>query len=225
MSKKKFSLLVLCFFCVGQISSQSFYKQKNPKTFFYTLGLGGGTFFASPRPSYDSIINEKMPVLSIGIGKRVSEHLTLKSTLGFQPFSSAELTIKEDDGGVQLDPIFQGYNYALDITPIFNLIPTFHHMSRPIVDIQSGIGLGYLLTYRTEKFTYQDKKYEFSFFESSFYIPVRISTVIRLGILSDLELEGSFFYTFLNDSRTTLDLDKDSDHFGQLNLSYRRYFR
>lgn len=46
------------------------------------------------------------------------------------------------------------------------------------------------------------------FFESSFYFPARVSAVIRLGILSDLEVEGAFFYTFLNDSKSEGGLKK-----------------
>ncbi len=219
-----FLLFTVIFSFSEKLKAQSFYKEKEPKTIFYQIGVGAGTFFAAPRPSYDSIVNEKMPVLSVGLGKKLSDHFTIKSQLSFQPISSKEAALKEE-GVYELDPIFQGYSYGFDVTPTFNLVPSFHHMSRPIVDIHGGLGIGYLLTYRTETFTYQEKKYEFSFFESSFYFPVRVSTVIRLGILSDLEIEGALFYTFLNDSRSDGGFKKDSDHLGQLNLIYRRYFR
>ena len=224
MGCKQFFLLFLFMFSIESLKAQSFYREKEPKTLFYQIGLGAGTFFSAPRPSYDSIVNERMPIVSIGLGKRLTDRFTLKSTLSFQPISSQE-SILQDEVSIKLTPIFKGYSYAFDVTPTFNLIPSFHHMSRPIIDIQGGLGIGYLLTYRTETFTYQEKEFEFSFFESSLYLPLRVSTVFRLGSLSDLELEGSFFYTFLDDSRSSVDFDKDSDHFGQLNLVYRRYFR
>ncbi len=200
-------------------------REKEPKTDFYRIGLGAGTFFAAPRPSYDKIENQLVPVLSLGVGRKYGDHFSLRSTFSFQQFSSDELTTQEDTGLEVSEPIFQGYSYALDVAPTFNLMPSFHHMSRPIVDLYAGLGLGYLLTYRTETFAFQEKDYEFSFFESSFYFPVRVSTVFRLGILSDLEVEGAFFYTFLNDSKPGDAFDKDSDHFGQLNLVYRRFIK
>ncbi|WP_146064463.1 hypothetical protein [Algoriphagus boritolerans] len=213
------------FFLFFHLKAQSFYQEKEPKTDFYRIGLGAGTFFAAPKPSYDKIENQIVPVLSLGFGRRYNDHFSLRSTFSFQQFSSDELLIQEGTGLEVSEPIFQGYNYALDITPTVNLMPSFHHMSRPILDLYAGLGLGYLLTYRTEKFIFKEKDYEFSFFESSFYFPARVSAVIRLGILSDLEVEGAFFYTFLNDSKSEGGLKKDSDHFGQLNLVYRRYLK
>jgi hypothetical protein len=183
-----------------------------------------GTFFSAPRPSYDSVINQKMPVLSLGLGKRFGNHLTVKSTFSFQPFSSNEYVL-DGEGSSNTEPIFNGYNYAFDITPIFNLTPSYHHMGWPVVDFNLGIGLGYLLTYRTEKFYFNDKNYEFNFFEHSLYVPVRASLTFRLGIVSDLAIEGVFFNTFLDDTSKITDFKKDSDHFGQLNIAYRRFFK
>jgi hypothetical protein len=183
-----------------------------------------GTFFSAPRPSYDSVINQKMPVLSLGLGKRFGNHLTVKSTFSFQPFSSNEYVL-DGEGSSNTEPIFNGYNYAFDITPIFNLMPSYHHMSRPIVDFNLGLGLGYLLTYRTEKFIFNDKNYEFSFFKHSFYVPIRASFLFRIGMLSDIGIEGAFFNTWLDNNRKSTELKKDSDHFGQLNISYKRFFR
>ncbi len=204
---------------------QSFYKEKEPKTDFYRIGLGVGTFFFAPRPSYDIIENKVVPVISLGVGRKYGDHFSLRATASFQPFSTDELVTQEGSGIEVPEPIFHGYNYALDLTPTFSLMPAFHHMSRPIIDLNVGLGLGYLLTYRTETFVYKEKDYDFSFFESSIYFPVRVSTIFKLGILSDLEIEGAFFYTFLNDTESKGGFEKDSDHFGQLNLVYRRYIR
>jgi hypothetical protein len=208
----------------GSSRAQSFYKEKNPKTIFCQVGLGAGTFFSAPRPSYDSIVNEKLPALSLAVGKRIGSHLSLKSTFSFQPFSSKEY-IASDNGRGSLEPIFNGYNYAFDIMPSVNLLPSFHHMSRPIVDLNVGLGLGYLLTYRTEKFFFNEKYYEFNLFEHSAYIPVRASLSFRLGIVTDLMIEGAFFNTFLDDNRSVTEIRKDSDHFGQVNFVYRRFIR
>lgn len=221
--------IVLLFFIVclgysGSLWAQSFYKEKNPKTVFYQLGLGAGTFFSAPRPSYDSIVNEKLPALSLALGKRIGGHLSLKSTFSFQPFSSKEF-VQNNEGNGTLEPIFNGYNYAFDVMPTFDLLPSFHHMSRPIVNFNLGVGVGYLLTYRTEKFFFNEKYYEFNLFEQSAYIPVRASFSFRLGILTDLIIEGAFFNTFLDDNRSVTEIKKDSDHFGQVNFIYRRFIK
>lgn len=220
-------VIIFCLICIAsssQLKAQSFYKEKNPKTIFYQIGLGAGTFYSAPRPSYDSIVNEKLPVLSVAVGKRMGSHLSLKSNFSFQPFSSKEYVISEE-GNSSLEPIFNGYNYAVDITPTFNLLPNFHHVSRPIIDFNLGIGLGYLLTYRTEKFFFNEKYYEFNLFEHSVYIPVLTSLSFRLGKVSDLVIEGAFFNTFLDSNRGVTEIKKDSDHFGQLNFVYRRFIR
>lgn len=219
-----FSFIVVWFSCSGTSWAQSFYKEKNPKTVFYQVAIGAGTFFSAPRPSYDSIVNEKLPAISIALGKRIGSHLSLKSTFSFQPFSSKEY-VPSDQGSGTLEPIFNGYNYAFDVMPSFNLMPSYHHMSRPIVDFNLGVGLGYLLTYRTEKFFFNEKYYEFNLFEQSAYIPVRASLSFRLGILTDLIVEGAFFNTFLDNNRSVTEIKKDSDHFGQINLIYRRFIR
>lgn len=211
------------YFLSDPVFSQSFYREKEAKVNFYRIGLGVGTFFPAPRPSYDEIENQLAPVLSLGVGKKYGSHFSLKSTFSFQPFSGEEKTSNGEI--VSTDPIFQGLNYAFDVTPTFNLMPSFHHMSRPLVDIQAGIGIGYLLTYRSEMFSFEEKNYEFKFFESSVYFPFRVSSVFRLGTVTDLELEGAFFYTFLNDQSDSKGFKVDSDHFGQINLVYRRYLR
>jgi hypothetical protein len=217
-------LILVCFLYSEALIGQSFYREKNPKTIFYQIGLGAGTFFAAPRPSYDSIVNQKLPALSLAVGKRMGSHLSLKSSFSFQPFSSKEY-VARDNGEGTLEPIFNGYNYAVDIMPSVNLLPSFHHMSRPIVDLNVGIGLGYLLTYRTEKFFFNEKYYEFNLFENSIYIPVRASLSFRLGIVSDLMIEGAFFNTFLDGNRNAAEIKKDSDHFGQVNFVYRRFIK
>jgi hypothetical protein len=217
-------LILVCFLYSEGLIGQSFYREKNPKTIFYQVGLGAGTFFAAPRPSYDSIVNQKLPALSLAVGKRIGGHLSLKSSFSFQPFSSKEY-VPNDAGGGTLEPIFNGYNYAFDIMPSFNLLPSYHHMSRPIVDFNLGVGLGYLLTYRTEKFFFNEKYFEFNLFEHSAYIPVRASLSFRLGIVTDLIIEGAFFNTFLDGNRSATAIKKDSDHFGQLNFVYRRFIK
>lgn len=222
---RPYIFIMLFFLLADNLVGQSFYREKNPKTISYQVGLGAGTFFSAPRPSYDSIVNQRLPVLSLALGKRIGSHLNLKSTFSFQPYSSKEFIPNPSDNSSTLSPIFNGYNYAFDFMPSFNLIPSYHHMSRPVVDFNLGIGAGFLLTYRTEKLFFNEKYYEFNLFESSVYIPIRASLSFRFGMVSDLILEGTFLNTFLDENRSLGEIKKNSDHFAQLIVAYRRFIR
>lgn len=190
---------------------------------FFQLGLGAGTFFAAPRLSYDSLVNQKLPLFSIALGKQLGTHLTVNSIFGFQPFSTKEFILGKT-GIEKLESVFRGYCYAWELTPMVSVLPTFHHISRPTFDFNLGLGLGYLLTYRTEKFTFNEKAYKFNLIEQSAYIPIRTNFTIRVGVLTNLILEGAFFHTFLNEGRSPFIFKKNSDHFGQLMISYKKRF-
>ncbi len=97
--------------------------------------------------------------------------------------------------------MFSGFSNAPDIVPMVNLLPSFHHVSRPMVDIALVAGVGYLNTYRTEEFTYNDNELAFNLIENSFYIPNRASISVKIGRVNDLVIEGAFFHTWLDDNQ------------------------
>lgn len=224
MSKSIFVCFLWCFICSGSVLAQSFYKEKDPKTIFYQVGIGAGTFFAAPRPSYDSIVNQKLPVISFALGKQFGSHLSVKSTFSFQPFISKEF-VSMGQGIGRLEPMFNGYSYAFDITPTVNMPQLFPYRSRSMIDLSLGLGLGYTFIYRTEKLFFNGKEFQFNLIEQSTYIPVRTAITVRMGLVSDLTIEGAFFNTFLDDNRSATKFKKDSDHFGQLNLVYRKFIK
>lgn len=221
---KNIIIVLLIYLSIFDSYSQSFYREKEPKTKFYEIGLGAGTFFPAPRSIYDRIENQIVPTFTIASGRKYANHFSLIAIISSQQFSSNGQVLQEGTKVGILEPIFNGYNYTLELTPTLNLLPSYHHMRRAILDLNAGIGLGYLLTYRREKFVFRDKKYEFSYFKSSVYIPLRVGTVFRAGKQTDLKIEGVFLYTFLNNSDSKSRLEKNSDHFGQINLIYRKYF-
>jgi len=98
-----------------------------------------------------------MPNIQIGGRQRISEQLLITASMGLQPFSTNEFVGKEDDGISILEPVFDGFGNNVELLPTFSLLPSFHHMSRPKLDLQAGIGLGYLFSYRTEKLFFNDK--------------------------------------------------------------------
>jgi hypothetical protein len=213
-------------FCAFSATSfcQNFYKENQPKTITVQVGLGAGTFYAAPRPFIDSLVSQVMPVLYLGVGKRIGSHLSMNSNLSFQSYGNKQYLI-DDLGERSIKPFYQGLSYAFEITPTFNLIPTYHHLNRPKMDFTLGLGIGYLATNRAEKFTFQDKEYTFNFLEHSAYIPIRSSISYKMDAWSDLAIEGVLFYTKLQETSSIIDFEQYGDHFAQLNLVYRRLMK
>jgi hypothetical protein len=224
MIRKFILLFIVSSFLLDNANSQGFSTPRNPSIVFYQVGLGAGTFFSAPRPTieFENIVNQKAPVLTLGLGKRYGNHVSVKSNLSFQQFSAKEF-IGNIDGKDVLDPMFDGYSLALDITPSFNVMPSYNLKKRFPVDLNLGLGLGYLLTNRTEKLYFNGKYYEINLTERSPYIPVRASLSFKVGFLNDVSIEGAFFNTWLDNKRPITKLARKSDHFAQLNVMFRRY--
>jgi hypothetical protein len=218
-------ILGIFIFCLPiNVYSQNFFKENQPKTITLQVALGAGTFYAAPRPFIDSLVSQVMPVLSLGLGKRLGSHLSLNSNLSFQSYGNKQYLIG-DLGESSIKPLYQGVSYAFEITPTFNLFPTYHHLNRSKVDFTLGIGIGYLATYRSEKFVFQDKEYTFNFLEHAAYIPIRSSISYKLNAWSDLAIEAVFFYTKLQETSSLKDFQQYGNHFSQLNLIYRRLMK
>ena len=207
-----------------QLPAQNFYRENKPKTITVQVGLGAGTFFAAPRPFIDSLVSQVTPVLSLGVGKRLGSHLSLNSNLSIQSYGNKEYFIN-DFGEGSIKPLYKGVSYAFEITPSFNLFPTYHHLNRPKLDFTLGVGIGYLSTYRAEKFVFQDKEYSFNFLDHSAYIPFRSSIIFRIDSWSNLAVEGVFFNTFLEEGSSISSLKQYGNHFVQLNLVYHRLIK
>ena len=220
--QKIFGIFIFCL--PINVYCQNFYKENQPKTISIQVGLGAGTFYAAPRPLIDSLVSKVMPVLSLGVGKRLGSHLSLNSNLSFQSYGNKQYLV-DDLGEGSLKPFYQGVSYSFEITPTFNLFPASHHLKRPKLDFTLGIGIGYLATYRAEKFVFQDKTYTFNFLEHSTYIPIRSSISYKLDSWSDLAVEGVFFSTFLEEGHSISTFKQYGNHFAQLNLVYRRLIR
>ncbi len=226
MVLKYFTLMVWApLFLVPILTTgQNFYKENEPKTLSVKIGLGAGTFYAAPRPFFDSLVSQVMPVFSLGVGKRLGSHFSLNSNLSFQRYGNKHYLV-DDLGEGSLKPFYQGFSYAFEITPTFNLMPTYHHLNRPKLDFTLGIGIGYLATYRAEKFVFQDKEYTFNFLEHAAYIPIRSSIIFTIDSWSNLATEGVFFYTQLEEGGSITSFNQYGDHFAQVNLVYRRLIK
>ncbi len=214
-------IVVILFWAPLFVNGQNFYKENKPKTLAVFIGLGAGTFYAAPRPYTDSLVDQVMPLLSLGLEKRLAGHLSIKSQVSFQTFGNKEYSISEEI----VKPLYQGISYAFELTPTFNLMPTHHHLTRSKMDFTLGVGLGYLANYTAEKFTFQDKEFTFNFLEHSAYIPIRSSISFSIDSWSDLAVEGVFFHTFLQEESSISSFKQYGDHFAQLNLVYRRLIK
>lgn len=215
-------LVVALLFLLPQfVNGQNFFKENKPKTLSVFVGLGAGTFYAAPRPFTDSLVDQVMPVVSLGLEKRIGGHISIKSQASFQAFGNKEYSISEET----VKPLYQGISYAWELTPTFNLMLTHHHLTRSKMDFSLGVGVGYLANYTAEKFTFQDKEYTFNFLEHSAYIPIRSSIIFNIDSWNDLAVEGVFFHTFLEEGSSISSFKLYGDHFAQVNLVYRRLIK
>lgn len=223
MGSKSFCLLLLAMLIWAPLlaTGQNFFKEYKNKTLSAQLSLGAGTFFPAPRPYTDSLVEQVMPILSFGIEKRIASHLSLKSQAGIQAFASSDYSKSTQT----TTPLYQGISYSFELTPTFNLLPYHHHLLRPKVDMNLGVGIGYLATYRAEKFNFQSKEYTFHFLEHSPFIPIRSSLIYRLDNRSDLAVEGVFFRTWLDKSTSSPNFNLQGNHFTQANLLYRWWIK
>jgi hypothetical protein len=218
----KIIALFAFFFLVEESFSQNFYSENNPKTIFFDLGLGVGTFFPAPRPNTFQVINRTKPTINLGLGKRIGNHFSLKSNFSYQGFRSFGLVVNPK-GINDIGDLFSGNMISFDLMPTVNLMPTAHHLTRAKVDLNLGIGIGYIATQTKEIFSFQDLEYEFNFLAHNIFIPVRASTTYRIGNMSDVSLEGAFFVTRLDPESKLTEFKRNSNHFAQLNFVYRRY--
>ena len=214
-------IVVMLFWIPLFVNGQNFYQENKPKTLSVIIGLGAGTFYPAPRPFTDSLVDQMMPVLSLGLEKRLGGHFSIKSHASFHSFGNKEYSYSEKI----VKPLYQGISYAWELTPTFNLIPYHQHLNRSKMDFTLGVGVGYLANYTSEKFTFQNKEYTFNFLEHSAYIPIRSSIIFSIDSWTDLAVEGVFFHTFLEEGSSISSFKQYGDHFTQLNLVYRRLIK
>lgn len=220
---KLFFILSFCFLSIYGCA-QNFNKENTPKLFFMELGLGAGSILPKPRPNTFSVDSNILPSLNLSLGKRLSNHFSIKSNFNFQPFNASALTFDEL-ANPSFGDLLTGKMVGIDFTPILNLFPFNHHLTRSNINLSIGIGIGFAVVNTEEKFTFQNQNYKFNFLSHSAYLPIRFSSEYRLNYLEDLSVEGSFFKTNLNSDEMLTRLNSNSDNFIRLSVSYRRYIR
>ncbi len=225
MYKALIFLVSIYAFVSQDLQGQNFYIEKAPKKDYYKMGVGIGKFFTSPRELLNEIENNFGPFVSVGIGRKFSSHLSLNANASFQRFSSNGLLINERSGEITRNRIFSGFALAFDVMPEFNLIPYYHHLDRPKVDLQVGLGLGFLQSGRLETILLSNEEFKVQTYNASPYIPLRTTVVFNTGLLSSLSVEGSFFYTFINEDSEFPDSKVDNDHLAQIVIVYKCYFK
>lgn len=219
-----FSIFILAF-GYKNLNAQNFYVEKTPKRDYYKIGLGTGIFFTSPRETLQEIENKFSPVVSIGLGRRYSNHFSLNVNASIQPYASVGTRTDERINQIVRNQIFKGMAYTFDIMPEFNIIPYFHHLNRPNLDLHFGMGVGILQANQSEIFEINNREFRLHFYKSSFYIPFRVAIAIKTGLLTNLSLEGKFLYTFLNPENNLTNIQLHSENFGQINLVYKKFLR
>jgi hypothetical protein len=209
-------ILGVCFFYVilffpNWTSAQNFNKSKYEKQYFYQVGIGAGNFFPTERGSdINSLI---LPPISLGFGKRLGGHFGLKTNVSIQPFS-----VKKPD-----EP-FRGLSYAMDLMPSVNLFKNKNQLDLPRLNIEFGMGLGFMMNYVSKDFKVGEIIFKGNYLEFSPYIPARLAINMKFKGTNTLGVEGVFFNTWLGPEKQTLyEIKKNANQFGQINLVMRRF--
>jgi len=100
MLKKLISLFLLTSLVTHHAYGQHLCNLLHSKTFFYQASLGIGEYFSAPRAFNVGVTDQKLPVLSLGVGKIVGSNLSIISTLSVQNFASKEQT--NDKNGISI---------------------------------------------------------------------------------------------------------------------------
>ncbi len=206
--------------------SQSFYKERIPKTDILSFGIGPSFIYADNAGQYKRLNFKINPALSLGYTKKINNRFAIKSTAGVQFIESggnptpAAVQIWEENGSAMA---FNGEVYFLDVMPVMYLLPFHSHMNRSFINFYGGLGIGLIHVNRTQLFSFDENSLESRASTTSAYVPIRAGISFRLGDLSDLALEGTMLLTFSDNLDGNQNYNRFNDHLAQAQIVYKRF--
>lgn len=227
----KINLFLLLIFSWGVTVStafaQSFYKERIPRNYIFTAGIGPSFSYLDNGGPYRTVEFEIKPALSLGLSKKISPMVELRTTAGIQWIGSSGNhgeKIKEIWAETNSSFTANGQAYFLDIMPNFYLVPFSHHMHRTRFNFYGGLGLGVLRAVTDQTKTSNPEERPFSNSVTTAYVPVRAGLSYSLGPYSDIAGEGTMIWTFADNLDGNVGNNRFGDHFFQAQIVYRRYF-
>lgn len=211
----------------GNLSAQSFYKERISRDNILTIGLGPSFAYLDNGGQYRAMNFEIKPAFSVALTKKLNSTFDLRSTLGIQSISSGgnpSTYIRdlwfEDFASFTA----KGSAYYFDLIPSINLIKFTNHMHRSRFNLYGGLGLGVMnvRTEQTKSYSSEEKPTKHQI--TTGYVPVRAGLSYRVGPYSDIAGEGTMMWTFTDNLDGNVGFNRYGDHLFQAQIVYRKYF-
>lgn len=219
-------LFVCCIF--SQLQSQSFYRDIIPKDYSWGVGLGPSFAYLDNGGYYQKFIFEVLPTASVFVTKKLNSSIDLRATGGYQPFvngGNPNPDVQNEWTANNSAFTVDGNAYYFDLMPIFNFSASKDHISRPPVNFFVGLGFGMMQTFSDQKKSFSQEEPVSKASDFTAYIPARAGLSIRISHFEDLVLEGGGLFTFSDSLDGNDNYNDFGDHFFNIQIAYRRYFR
>lgn len=220
-------LITFIFLAIQSSQGQNFYKERISRDNILTLGVGPSFAYLDNGGQYRDLNFEIKPAFSLGLTKKLSPMVELRTTTGVQWISSGgnpPTTIRDKWYFDNAAFTAKGQAYFFDMMPSFYLIPYANHMHRSKVNLYGGAGLGVMqvFTQQTKSFNSEEDPTRHTI--TTGYVPVRAGLSLRIGPYSDLAGEGTMLWTFTDNLDGNVGNNRFGDHLFQAQLVFRRYF-
>jgi len=207
-------------------NSQSFYQERIPRNDSFAFGLGPSFIYADNGGQYRIYNFEWNPSFSLMYEKRVSDHISFRASTGMQWIESGgnpteglvERWLKKEQA-----VSFKGQAFHIEVIPMFNLAPNFHHMTRSDFNIYIGLGFGALLATTQQNFSLESTGESKQVLAFTSTLPFRTGISYSLNKYYDLALEGSLIFTFSDKIDGNTVTQTRNDHLAQAQLVIRKY--
>ncbi|MBN7810973.1 hypothetical protein J0A68_08405 [Algoriphagus sp. H41] len=211
----------------GTIQGQNFYKERISRDNILAIGIGPSFAYLDNGGQYRALSFAIKPSVSVGLTKRLSNSLDLRSTLGYQYISNGG-----NPSFAVRDMWYENYSsftakgplYYFDVTPRIYLKGFSNHMHRSLFNLYGGVGLGILHSRTEQTKSFESEEIPTEHKITTGYVPVRAGLSYRLGPYSDIALEGTMMLTFTDNLDGNVGFNRFADHLFQTQLMYRMYF-
>ncbi len=228
MRYKCFLLALTCVFVVYQSKGQNFHREKISRDNYYQIGIGPSMMYADNAGSIRNFENLIRPSFSVAGGKKIKPFLDLRATLGYQYYQSQSRSyfgnsVLEIWGILDKAVETQSNVVFADVMPIIHLIPFHNHALRRKIDLYGGMGLGFVTAINQEYRLRNEHLFKENKVRTSIYVPLRGGISYRIGLYSDISLEGSLLLTFSDLLVGNDGHNRYNDHYLQGQVVFRRY--
>lgn len=228
MPIKSLNILLVAVLISGETFGQNFHREKVSRNTYYQIGLGPSMMYADNAGSIRNFENLIRPSLSMAGGKKILPFLDVRATVGYQYYQSQSRdyfgnTVLEIWSILDKAVETQSNAVFMDLMPVIHLMPFQNHALRKKIDLYGGAGLGFVASMNQEYRLKNEHLFKENKVRTSVYVPLRGGISYKLGLYSDISLEGTLILTFSDLMVGNDGHNRFNDHYLQGQVVYRRY--